>query len=59
MVTVSGRSATGKADDAAAARRFGKLLQHVDDTISLLDADGVLLETSGLYKPILGYPSEF
>lgn len=59
MVTVSGDSATTPSDGGAAARRFGKLLQHVDDTISLLDADGVLVETSGLYKPILGYPSEF
>ena len=40
-------------------RRFAKVLQHVHETIGLIDENGVVLDTSGLYKPILGYPSEF
>jgi PAS domain S-box-containing protein len=39
--------------------RIQKLIENIDDTISLIDENGVLIETSGRYKPILGYPSEF
>jgi PAS domain S-box-containing protein len=41
------------------AHRIQKLIENIDDTISLIDESGRLLETSGRYKPILGYPSEF
>jgi len=41
------------------AHRIQKLIENIDDTISLIDENGVLIETSGRYKPILGYPSEF
>ena len=36
-----------------------KLVENVHDTISLVDGNGRLLETSGRYRPIMGYPSEF
>lgn len=41
------------------AHRIQKLIENIDDTISLIDENGRLLETSGRYKPILGYPTEF
>ena len=41
------------------AHRIQKLIENIDDTISLIDENGALIETSGRYKPILGYPSEF
>ena len=41
------------------ARRIQKLMENIDDTISLIDENGALIETSGRYKPILGYPIEF
>ena len=41
------------------ARRIQKLIENIDDTISLIDENGALIETSGRYKPILGYPSGF
>jgi len=41
------------------AHRIQKLIENIDDTISLIDENGSLIETSGRYKPILGYPSEF
>jgi PAS domain S-box-containing protein len=39
--------------------RVRKLIENIGDTITLMDADGNLLETSGRYRPILGYPPEF
>ena len=39
--------------------RMRKMIEHIDDTISLIDADGNLLDTSGRYRPTLGYPKEF
>jgi PAS domain S-box-containing protein len=39
--------------------RLRKLVEHIHDTITLLDADGTLIETTGRYTPILGYPAEF
>jgi PAS domain S-box-containing protein len=36
-----------------------KLIENIHDTISLLDRDGRLLETTGRYRPIMGYPREF
>ena len=41
------------------AHRIQKLIENIDNTISLIDQNGQLIETSGRYKPILGYPSEF
>ncbi|MDO8364689.1 MAG: ATP-binding protein [Actinomycetota bacterium] len=40
-------------------QRLRKLIENITDTISLIDETGALLETSGRYKPILGYPAEF
>lgn len=39
--------------------RLSKLIENIDNTISLIDGDGALIETSGNYKEILGYPSQF
>lgn len=39
--------------------RTRKLIENIDNTITLIDADGALIETSGRYRPILGYPAEF
>ena len=36
-----------------------KLIENIHDTISLIDGEGRLLETTGRYKPIMGYPKEF
>ncbi|MEZ5251385.1 MAG: PAS domain S-box protein, partial [Ilumatobacteraceae bacterium] len=36
-----------------------KLVENIHDTLSLVDEQGRLIETSGRYKPIMGYPSEF
>jgi PAS domain S-box-containing protein len=44
---------------ALADGRVRKLIENIDNTISLIDADGRLLETSGRYRPILGYPRDF
>lgn len=41
------------------AHRIQKLIENIDDTISLIDEHGALIETSGRYKPILGYPTGF
>lgn len=41
------------------ARRIQKLIENIDDTVSLIDENGALIETSGRYKPILGYPAGF
>jgi PAS domain S-box-containing protein len=39
--------------------RMRKMIEHIDDTISLIDENGTLLDTSGRYRPTLGYPKEF
>jgi PAS domain S-box-containing protein len=39
--------------------RMRKMIEHIDDTISLIDANGALLDTSGRYRATLGYPKEF
>ena len=39
--------------------RLRKLIENIHDTITLIDAEGRVLETSGRYKPIMGYPLEF
>jgi PAS domain S-box-containing protein len=36
-----------------------KLIENIHDTVSLVDAEGTLLETSGRYRTTLGYPLEF
>lgn len=38
---------------------FRKVIENVNDTISLVDAEGRVLETSGRYRRVMGYPSEF
>jgi len=42
-----------------ADHRTRKLLENIVNTISLIDRDGMLIETSGRYRRILGYPAEF
>jgi PAS domain S-box-containing protein len=39
--------------------RVSKLLEHAAGTLTLIDADGHVLETSGRYRATLGYPVEF
>jgi PAS domain S-box-containing protein len=39
--------------------RLRKLVENIHDTITLFDADGRVIETTGRYTPILGYPTEF
>lgn len=39
--------------------RLRKLVEHIHDTITLIDIDGTVIETTGRYTPILGYPAEF
>lgn len=42
-------------DDA----KVRKLLEHAAGTLTLVDADGKVIETSGRYRTTLGYPLEF
>jgi len=44
---------------AASERRFRSLVQNISETVSLIDADGQILMTTGNYKPILGYEAAF
>jgi PAS domain S-box-containing protein len=39
--------------------RVGKLLEHAAGSVSLIDVDGNVIETSGRYRATLGYPLEF
>lgn len=39
--------------------RVRKLLEHAAETLSLIDENGRLIETSGRYRTTLGYPPEF
>ena len=39
--------------------RVGKFLEHAAGTLTLIDVDGAVLETSGRYRATLGYPPEF
>lgn len=39
--------------------RLRRFIQHVDDAITLVDAEGSVIETTGRYTTVLGYPSEF
>lgn len=38
---------------------FRKVIQNINDTVTLIDADGTVLDTSGRYKRVMGYPNEF
>ncbi|MEX1106330.1 MAG: PAS domain S-box protein [Ilumatobacteraceae bacterium] len=38
---------------------FRKVIENINDTITLIDADGTVLETSGRYHRVMGYPNEF
>jgi PAS domain S-box-containing protein len=44
-----------KVEDA----RIRKLLQHAAGTLTLIDPEGMVIETSGRYRTTLGYPSEY
>ncbi|MFK8026144.1 MAG: ATP-binding protein [Ilumatobacter sp.] len=39
--------------------RVRKLLQHAAGTLTLVDPEGAVIETSGRYRETLGYPEEF
>jgi len=39
--------------------RTRKLIENIDNTITLVDDQGNMLETSGRHRPVLGYPAEF
>ncbi len=39
--------------------RLRKVVENLHDTISVVDVDGQLVETTGRYRPIMGYPVEF
>lgn len=41
-----------------AERRWRKLLENISDTISILDKDGHVIETTGQFTDVLGYPFE-
>lgn len=43
----------------ASDERLRRFLEHVDDAITLVDAEGNVIETTGRYTTILGYPGEF
>ncbi len=55
IATVEPIEVRPKVDDA----RIRKLLQHAAGTLTLIDPDGVVIETSGRYRTTLGYPSEY
>lgn len=55
IATVEPVEVRPKVDDA----RVQKLLQHAAGTLTLIDADGGVIETSGRYRNTLGYPSEY
>ena len=40
-------------------QRVRKLLEHSAGTLTLIDADGRVIETSGRYRTTMGYPPEF
>jgi PAS domain S-box-containing protein len=42
-------------DDA----RLRRLLAYTQSTFTLVDAEGAVIDTSGSYQPLLGYPTEF
>jgi PAS domain S-box-containing protein len=39
--------------------RLRRLLAYTQSTFTLVDAEGVVIDTSGTYQPLLGYPTEF
>ena len=55
IATVEPIEVRPKVDDA----HVQKLLQHAAGTLTLIDADGGVIETSGRYRNTLGYPSEY
>jgi PAS domain S-box-containing protein len=42
-------------DDA----RLRRVLSYTQSTFTIVDADGSVIDTSGSYQPLLGYPTEF
>lgn len=54
---------TVEADQRAALeqthRRLSAMLSNISDTVTLIDADGRVLDTTGLHTEVLGYPKEF
>ncbi len=42
-----------------ARRRLTVLIANISDNVTLVDADGGVIESTGLHREILGYPQEF
>jgi PAS domain S-box-containing protein len=55
VATLTPTEARSGVDDA----RLRRLLAHTKSTFALLDADGAVIDTSGTYQSLGGYPSEF
>jgi PAS domain S-box-containing protein len=62
-VVVNLRDLTDRAEALSALqvqqRRFQLMLENISDTVTLLDAQGEVIQTTGNVKEILGYPTEF
>ena len=62
-VVVNLRDLTDRAEVATALQvqqsRFQRMLENISDTVTLLDARGEVIQTTGNVKEILGYPTEF
>jgi len=46
-------------DAEQAFRRMQAMLANISDTVTLVDADGQVLDTSGLHAQVMGYGSDF
>lgn len=62
-VVVNLRDLTDRAEVMTALQvqqtRFQRMLENISDTVTLLDARGEVIQTTGNVKEILGYPTEF
>lgn len=62
-VVVNIRDLTDSAVAASALEitenRFRRMIENISDTITLLDADGQVVQSTGNLKPIMGYPLGF
>ena len=61
LLSVTDHTESLAADGArrAGERRWRTLVQHVSDTVTVVDARGVVQSGTGETKPILGYPGGF
>jgi PAS domain S-box-containing protein len=44
---------------ASSESRFRRMIENIDDTVSLVAADGRVISTTGDLRPVMGYPEEF